>query len=100
MDAQRSGSPAAPVDGEIADLRPTWSRWNEIPTVVFHLPYLKRTLGVAFLIGSLLFAINQLDVVVEGRADWRVWLKGLLTYCVPFCVSNWGILTASRRRIA
>src|SRR5690242_4017003 len=42
---------------------------------------------------------NHLDAVLAGRADWRTWLKGLLTYGVPFCVSNWGIVTASRRRL-
>jgi hypothetical protein len=26
-----------------------------------------------------------------------VWLKVGLTYLVPFCVSNWGILVATRR---
>jgi hypothetical protein len=81
------------------DRNPTWSRWTEIPAVVLHLPYLKRTLGVALTVGSMLFVINQLDVVLDGRADWRVWLKGLFTYCVPFAVSNWGIVTASRRHV-
>jgi hypothetical protein len=82
------------------DRNPTWSRWNEIPAVIFHRPYLKRTVWVAMLVGSVLFAINHLDAVLAGRADWRTWLKGLLTYGVPFCVSNWGIVTASRRQVS
>jgi hypothetical protein len=82
------------------DRNPTWSRWNEIPAVIFHLPYLKRTLGVALTVGSVLFVINHIDVVIDGQADWRVWVKGLLTCFVPFCVSNWGILTASRRPVS
>jgi hypothetical protein len=76
---------------------PTWTRWREIPAVVFHRPYLKRTLATAATIGTVLFAINHLDDVLVGRADWKVWLKGLVTYGVPFCVSNWGILMASKR---
>ncbi len=79
------------------DLNPTWTRWGEAPSVVFYRPYLKRSLATAATVGTILFAINQLDIVLLGRADWRVWLKGLVTYCVPFCVTNWGILTASKR---
>ncbi len=80
------------------DPDPTWAQWTEVPSVVLHWPYLKRTLGISLLVGTILFAINQLDAVLAGRADWRVWVKGAMTYCVPFCVSNWGIITASRRR--
>jgi hypothetical protein len=76
---------------------PTWTRWTEMTTVILHVPYLKRTVRASLAVGSILFAINHLDVVLEGRADWRVWIKGLLTCLVPFCVSNWGILVASRR---
>ena len=79
------------------DRNPTWRTWTEIPAVILYRPYLKRTLSVALVVGSVLFAINHLDAVVAGRADWRLLVKALLTYCVPFCVSNWGILTASRR---
>jgi len=79
------------------DPNPTWMRWSEIPSVVFYRPYLKRSLATAATVGTILFVINQLDLVLLGRADWRVWLKGLVTYCVPFCVTNWGILMASKR---
>jgi hypothetical protein len=79
------------------DPNPTWTRWGEIPGVVLYRPYLRRSLATAATVGTILFAINQLDHVLQGRADWRVWLKGLVTYCVPFCVTNWGILTASKR---
>lgn len=45
----------------------------------------------------MLFTINQLDVVLRGAATPLVWAKIALTYLVPFCVSNLGILIASRR---
>jgi hypothetical protein len=47
---------------------------------------------------AVLFVINQLDVVLRGEATPIVWLKVALTYLVPFCVSNLGILIASRRQ--
>jgi len=52
---------------------------------------------IALVVGTLLFCINQLDVVIRGEATTVVWLKSALTYAVPFVVSNLGVLTASRR---
>jgi hypothetical protein len=75
---------------------PRWTRWVEAPAVVCHPPYLRRTLGIAGLVGTVLFAINHLDVVLEGRATTRTWVKTLLTYLVPFCVSNYGLLVGTR----
>jgi hypothetical protein len=76
---------------------PTWSAWSEAPAVVLHPPHLRRTVTIAFVVGTVLFTINQLDVVARGDATPVVWLKVGLTYLVPFCVSNLGILIASRR---
>ena len=63
---------------------------------------LSRDLGVshaaAVVVGTILFVINQLDVVLHGSATAFVWFKVGLTYLVPFCVSNLGILVATRRR--
>ena len=50
------------------------------------------------MVGTILFAINQLDVVLRGQATTAVWLKCGLTFLVPFCVSNYGIAIATHRR--
>jgi hypothetical protein len=76
---------------------PTWSRWHEIFRVVGYPPYLKRTVRVALIVGSILFSINHLDEVIAGRATAVTWIKGVVTCFVPFCVSNLGVLIASRR---
>lgn len=52
----------------------------------------------AFVVGTILFAINQLDVVLAGQATTGTWIKIGVTYLVPFCVANVGILIASHRR--
>ncbi len=52
---------------------------------------------MALAAGTVLFFINQFDVVASGRATPLVWLKVGLTYLVPFCVSNYGIVVASNR---
>jgi hypothetical protein len=77
---------------------PTWSSLREAFGVVTCRRNLSRTLLTALVVGTVLFGINQLDVVVRGRATALVWFKIGLTYCVPFAVSNIGILIATHRR--
>lgn len=60
-------------------------------------PNLRKTIRVALIVGTVIFAINQLDVVIRGGATAVTYLKSALTYLVPFCVANYGILTATRR---
>lgn len=81
------------------DLRagPTWTSLREAVLVVLHVPNLRRTGSAALVVGSLLFAINQLDVVLRGEADTLVWIKTALTYLVPFGVSNYGVLISTHR---
>ena len=79
-------------------LGPTWTRWPEVPAVVLYPPHLRRTVAIALVVGTVLFGINQLDVVVRGDATTVVWVKTAITYVVPFCVSNAGVLVASRRQ--
>ncbi len=78
---------------------PTWTRWPEIGRVVGYGPYLKKTIRIALIVGTILFSINHLDEVIRGRANFVVWLKIFTTYLVPFCVSNFGLLIAARRPI-
>lgn len=59
-------------------------------------PHLRKTLFIAATVGSLLFAINQLDVVLKGDANAVVWFKSAVTFLVPFAVSGAGVLIASR----
>jgi hypothetical protein len=74
-------------------------RWREAPAVVLYPPHLRTTLAIALVVGTVLFCINQLDVVLRGDATALVWVKAALTYLVPFCVSNAGVLVASRRPV-
>jgi len=47
-------------------------------------------------VGTILTVINQLDVIVKGDADTLTWIKCGLNYCVPFIVSNLGLLAGKR----
>jgi hypothetical protein len=64
--------------------------------VVGHGPHLRSTIAIALVVGTVLFCINHLDVVLRGDATALVWAKSAVTYLVPFVVSNAGILLASR----
>jgi hypothetical protein len=75
---------------------PTWTTWRDALRVVAYRLHLSKTIRIALLVGTTLFCINQLNVVLEHKADWVVWLKVSLTYLVPFCVSDAGILVGTR----
>src|SRR6476620_3432333 len=76
---------------------PTWSTLRELVSVVFEPRQLKRTVSVMVVVGTAFFAMNQLGVILAGRATALVWVKAALTYLTPFLVSNFGLLSATRR---
>jgi hypothetical protein len=76
---------------------PTWATFSELVTVVLAPRHLKKTLTVALIVGTAFFAMNQLGVILDGRATALVWLKAALTYLTPLLVSNYGLLSATRR---
>jgi hypothetical protein len=84
--------------GGIGRVSPTWSSLREAFGVVTCRRNLARSLLTALVVGTVLFSINQLDVVLRGQATTLVWFKAGLTYCVPFAVSNVGILIGTHRR--
>jgi len=75
----------------------TWSGPAEIPAVVLAPRNLRRTAAVALVVGTVFFSLNQLGVILAGTATSVVWLKAALTYLTPLCVSNYGVLSATRR---
>ena len=78
--------------------RKDWSTSGEALTIVCKRSNLKNTITIALIVGTVLFTINQLDVVLRGEATRTVWLKIIITYFVPFMVSNIGILSVTRRK--
>jgi hypothetical protein len=61
-----------------------------------HRPLLKRSLGIAAIVGSVLLAINQGDVLLSPQWPGALVWKVPLTYLVPFLVATWGALLNSR----
>ncbi len=54
----------------------------------------KKAIFTALVVGTLLTAINQGDVILSGLAPptWKV----ILTSCIPYCVTTWGAVTGKR----
>ncbi len=62
-----------------------------------HPTTLRRTLSISIVVGTVFFVMNQLPAMLAGQVTVAIALKTALTYVVPFCTSNYGILAASRR---
>ena len=56
---------------------------------------LKRGLFVASVVGTLLCLINQWQAIVVGSVPID-WLKILLTYLVPYCVSSYSTVASAK----
>jgi hypothetical protein len=64
--------------------------------VVFHRVSLGRTVPTALVTGLILFLINQLEPALRDPGSVSTWVRSGLCFVVPFCVSNVGLLMASR----
>jgi hypothetical protein len=60
----------------------------------------RRSLIIAIVVGGTIIAVNQVDVLLTGVVTPRVFVKMLLTPCVPFCVSFYGAYVMYRRVVA
>jgi hypothetical protein len=96
------GQPAPEADGASADRLP-----NVAPTshhdlvraalrIILEPQHLRRTLTIALVVGTVLTAINQADVIARGDATATTLVKAVLNYLVPFIVSNLGLLVGTR----
>jgi len=54
--------------------------------------HLRSTVRIALVVGLILTLINQADVILGGDATGLTWIKVGLNFCVPFVVSNLGLL--------
>jgi hypothetical protein len=57
---------------------------------------IRRSLLTAAVVGTVLTAINQGNVLLRGDLPVELYWKLPLTYCVPFFVATWGALVNTR----
>jgi hypothetical protein len=70
---------------------------REAAAVVVAQKQRKRTVSVALIVVSTFVAMNQLGAILTGHATGLVWLKAALTCLTPLLVSNYGVVSATRR---
>ena len=56
----------------------------------------KKAFFSALVVGSILTVINHGDMIIAG--EYPPWLKVLLTYFVPYCVTTYGAITGKLSR--
>jgi hypothetical protein len=56
-----------------------------------------RALKMASIVGIVLAIINHGDHILLGTMTVTNWIKVLITFCVPFCVSTISSVLAIRR---
>ena len=62
-----------------------------------HWPMLKKSLAACVVVGPLLTALNQGDLLLTGQWNSTLWWKIPLTYAVPFMVATYGAMINNRK---
>ena len=69
------------------------------PSSLFQRDIHLRAFKVAALVGCILAAINHGDALLANAMTPGNWLKVLLTFCVPYCVSWYSAVKANSSNI-
>ena len=87
----------SPVDLPGATESPTATTVKCLTCSLLHWPMLKRSAVASIVVGTILTALNQGDLLLSGQWSSAFYWKIPLTYCVPFIVASYGALTNNRR---
>lgn len=74
-----------------------WSAPSDAVRQLLHGATLRTCTPVALVVGTVLSAVNQGDVLLAGMGDGRVVVKVAANLLVPFLTSSTGALLAVRR---
>lgn len=74
----------------------TWSQPSQAIGLFLRGRTVRTATPVAIVVGTVLSAVNQGDVVVAGAAGADTWVRVGVNFLVPFCVASFGFLAARR----
>jgi hypothetical protein len=74
--------------------RATWSLASEAAIMFLRGRTVRTAAPIALVVGTLISAVNQSTVIVQGDASTGTWLRIAFNYAVPFVVSSFGYLSA------
>jgi hypothetical protein len=99
--SSHGGDTASAMARRPADLG-TCCTWR-VGAIVGRPRCLRRTITIALVVGTILFAINELDIILHGDVDAVGWIKAAGTYvashvCRPRRVSSAGPLVGTHHR--
>ena len=77
---------------------PAWTTPVEACVLIARGYTARTSIRVALVVGSLLSAVNQGNVIMSGHVGVTAGLRIATNYVVPFFVSSVGYLAPSRRR--
>jgi hypothetical protein len=63
-------------------------------------PLVRRSVVVALIVGTILTAINQGNIILGGDFPASLYWKIPLTYAVPYCVATTGAILNARRLVS
>ena len=78
----------------------SWATWSEWVGLMLRGVTARTASRVAVVVGTLLSAINQGQVIVDGKATALTWVRVGFNYVIPFTVASIGYLAPLRRRSA
>ena len=56
-----------------------------------------RALKIALIVGIILAGINHGDHLIKGEMTTNNWIKIIITFCVPYCVSSFSSAMAIKK---
>ena len=65
--------------------------------IITRIDVLLRAFKMASIVGIVLAIINHGDQILLGTMTYSNWIKILITFCVPFCVSTISSVLAIRK---
>lgn len=72
----------------------TWSRPTEAAAMLLRGHTARVASPTALVVGTILSAVNQVDVIAGGEATVGTWVRVAFNYAVPFVVASLGYLAA------
>ncbi len=91
---------AAELHRSAYDLRLSGSAaYHCLRCALMHWPTVQRSLIISLIVGTLLTAINQGNLIVQGDLPASLAWQVPLTYLVPYCVATTGAILNARRSV-
>lgn len=83
-------------DRDAKDPALTWSRPTQALALFLRGATARTAAPVAAVVGTLLSAVNQGHLLLDGATDAATWVRVAVNYAVPFCVASIGFLAGRR----